>query len=77
MAGKKVPWVFARNFVGSRISNVNSSFIIPSSRMGTLCRMGAGRCGLIPDKALQKCALRAYRRKEDNNGRSTASFALG
>jgi hypothetical protein len=46
--------------------------------MGTLCRMGAGRCGLIPDKALQKCALRAYRRKEeDNNGRSTASFALG
>ena len=46
-------------------------------RMGTLCRVGAGRCGLMPDKASQKCARRPHRREEDNNGRSTATFALG
>ena len=32
---------------------------------------------LVQDKAMQTCALRAYRPKEENNGLSTATFALG
>jgi len=32
---------------------------------------------LTQDKAMQTCALRPYRSKEDNNGLSTATFALG
>ena len=32
---------------------------------------------LTQDKAMQTCALRPYRTKEDNNGLSTATFALG